>query len=106
MYARHRPPGGLPLVEATVNDSRERQFSVSDGQQTYTVHATQTHRPQPFSLAPALEWQFYIETLDLILVQDGKRYVSIDDPNRVFTVLETVGASREMAHSSRDREAG
>jgi hypothetical protein len=93
------------LDEATVNDSRERRFTVSDGQQTYTVLATQTHRPQPFSIAPALEWQFYVEELELILVQDGKRYVSIDDPHRVFHVLETAGGMTRMANVPVDREA-
>jgi hypothetical protein len=31
-------------------------------------------------MTPVLEWQFFIEELDLILVQDGQRYRSIDDP--------------------------
>jgi hypothetical protein len=35
-----------------------------------------------------LEWQFYIEELRLILVPDGKRYVSLDDPSRTFEVVE------------------
>jgi hypothetical protein len=73
------------LDAATVNNERERRFTVSDGQQTYIVQATQTHRAQQHSAEPTLEWQFYIESLNLILVQDGKRYVSIDDPGRVFT---------------------
>jgi hypothetical protein len=83
-----------------VNDSRERRFNVSDGQQTYIVHATQTHRAHPHSAEPKLEWQFYIEVLDLILVQDGKRYLSIDDPSRVFTVCGEVDCL------GREREAG
>jgi hypothetical protein len=85
-----------------VNDSRRRQLTVSDGRKTYLVEATQTHRPQPHSAAPRLEWQFYIEELDLILVQDGNRYVSIDDPHRVFTELKTpVGCPVSTARESR-----
>ena len=88
-----------------MNDSRERRFNVSDGQQTYAVHATQTHRPHPHCAEPKLEWQFYIEALNLILVQNGKQYVSIDDPNRVFRVVGS-SASRGTADAGRDREAG
>jgi hypothetical protein len=73
---------------ATVNDSRERKISVTDGQRTYLVHASQTHRAQAHSAEPKLEWQFYIEVLNLILVQDGDRYLSIDDPQRVFTEVK------------------
>ena len=72
-----------------MNDSRERRFTVSDGQQTYAVEATQTHRPGSYSMEPQLEWQFYIEELHLILIQDGNRYVSIDDPSRLFKVVDT-----------------
>src|SRR5688500_9277211 len=59
-----RPPptaGCPPSDEATANDSRERRLTVSDGQQTYAVEATQTHRPGSYSMEPKLEWQFYIE---------------------------------------------
>jgi hypothetical protein len=85
-----------------VNDSRERQFSVTDGQQTYVVHATQTHRAQPHSTEPKLEWQFYIEALNLILIQHGKQYRSIDDPTRVFKVTAN---ARGTADVEQDREA-
>ena len=90
-----------------MNDSRERRFTVSDGQQTYIVEANQTHRPQPHSAEPVLEWQFYIEALNLILIQDGKRYMSIDDPNRTFTVVAQAGRalSSETHHAKRNREA-
>ena len=86
-----------------MNDSRERRFTVSDGQQTYTVDATQTHRAQPHSAEPKLEWQFYIEELKLILVPDGKQYVSMDDPSRVFRVVAS--APRDATAMRREREA-
>ena len=86
-----------------MNDSRERHFSVSDGQQIYTVHATQTHRAQPHSAEPKLEWQFYVEELKLILVQDGKKYVSIDDPNRIFRL---VGSDMSRGTADAGRAAG
>jgi len=81
-----------------VNDSRARQFSVSDGQRTYRVDATRTHRTHPYSARPILEWQFYIEELNLILVQSGKYFVSIDDAGRIFQVVgeRTAGAADEI----------
>jgi hypothetical protein len=78
-----------------VNDSRERQFSVTDGQQTYVVHASQTHRPQPHRAKPKLEWQFFIEELNLILVPNGDRYVSFDEPSRRFNVVNPKPTSRD-----------
>jgi len=88
---------GCPACyEATVNDSRERRFSVTDGQRTYVVHASQTHRAQPHSTAPKLEWQFFIEDLNLILVQHGERYLSIDDPSREFTEIVKPRVSGEQ----------
>lgn len=90
--------------QATVNDSRERRFHVSDGHRTYEVQATQTHRAHPHCAEAKLEWQFYIEALDLILVQDGSRYVSIDDPNRVFRTLGSDALSG-VADAVRAREA-
>jgi hypothetical protein len=102
--ARHRPSGAKPYDEATMSDQRERRFTVSDGHRTYVVEATQTHRARPHTMEAVLEWQFYIEAIDLILVQDGKQYVSIDDPNRVFKVVDS-GMARRPADSSRNREA-
>ena len=49
---------------------------------------------QPQSAEAKLEWQFYVDELKLILVQDGKQYVSIDDPNRVFRIVGS-GVSRD-----------
>ena len=83
-----------------MNDSRERRFTVSDGQQTYIVQATQTHRAHPYRAEPKLEWQFYIEELKLVLVQDGKRYVSIDDPKCVFQLVANSEVPVDRVHRS------
>ncbi len=78
-----------------MSNDRERRLTVSDGAgNTYIVLATQTHRAQKLTTQPALEWQFYIEALNLILVQDGERYVSIDDPNQVFTVVANAAVGK------------
>lgn len=70
-----------------MNHGSERRFTCTDvgERQTYQVVATQTHRAGPTDAKASLEWQFFIESLGLILERRSPtQYVSIDDPKRVF----------------------
>jgi hypothetical protein len=50
-------------------------------------------------MTPVLEWQFFIEELDLILVQDGQRYRSIDDPGILFQVVAPENSARQYEYA-------
>jgi hypothetical protein len=74
------------------NDSNDATFQCScrvDGvTRVFTIAASQTLRPLyqgGMVVGDHLEWQFYCEELDLILIPDGDRFVALDDPQMTFT---------------------
>ena len=71
-----------------MSHAAEVQFSCTEFGEfvTHEIVATQTHRvSHSYSATASLEWQFYIESLNLILVRrTATEYAALDDAKRLF----------------------
>jgi hypothetical protein len=82
----------MPSVHDTDVKSFECHELDGDGQKAkFVINADQTLRPKfeaGLVVGHHLEWQFYCDALNLVLVRKGDReFVDFDNPKRVFRAI-------------------